>query len=103
MATKIMIVRHGEKPDKRDGIFGVTTRGVSDKDELSIRGWQRSGALVRFFNPIGRFADARLARPDRVVAAAPSGRSRSRRSIDTVESVARSVGKRVSARRAKGE
>jgi broad specificity phosphatase PhoE len=104
MATKIMIVRHGEKPDKRDGIFGVTTRGRSNKDDLSIRGWQRAGALVRFFNPVrGDFADARLARPDRVVAAAPSAGSRSRRSIHTVESVARSIGKRVGSRRSKGE
>jgi broad specificity phosphatase PhoE len=104
MATKIMIVRHGEKPDKRDGIFGVTTRGRSNKDDLSIRGWQRAGALVRFFNPAGgHFVHRHLARPDIIIAAAPSGGSRSRRSIHTVESVARSIGKRVRSRWSKGE
>src|SRR5262249_6298995 len=103
-ATKIMIIRHGEKPHKRDGIHGVTPAGRSDKDELSIRGWQRSGALVRFFDPAdGRFRNACLAKPDAVFAAAPSNRIRSLRSQHTVETVARSVGVRVNVRHSKGD
>ena len=104
MATKIMIVRHGEKPDKRDSIHGVDPQGKHDKDELSIRGWQRSGALVRFFHPLdGKFSHPSLAKPDAVFAAAPSGHAKSLRSEHTVLSVAVSLGKHVNTRHSKGE
>jgi len=49
--TKLMVIRHAEKPDKQAGISGVTEAGMADKDELTVKGWQRAGALVRFFNP----------------------------------------------------
>jgi hypothetical protein len=64
MAQKIMIIRHGEKPEKDDGICGVDENGKSDNDELSVRGWQRAGALVRFFAPLrNAFAHKDLAVP----------------------------------------
>ncbi|MGP6156919.1 MAG: phosphoglycerate mutase family protein [Vulcanimicrobiaceae bacterium] len=40
-----MIVRHAEKPP----LAGVTADGAADKNSLSVRGWQRAGALVPFF------------------------------------------------------
>lgn len=48
---KLMVIRHAERPDKHTGISGVTEAGEPDKDDLTTRGWQRAGALIRFFNP----------------------------------------------------
>jgi len=77
MATTIMIVRHGEKPDKDEAIHGVSADGEHDKNELSPQGWQRSGALIRFFNPVnGQFSNPALAKPDAIFAAGPSGHAK---------------------------
>lgn len=46
---KIMFIRHGEKPST--GIDGVTPEGKKDKEDLTVQGWQRAGALGRFFSP----------------------------------------------------
>jgi hypothetical protein len=46
-AEKIMIIRHAEKPDAVNQ--GVTESGVESKHDLSVRGWQRAGALACFF------------------------------------------------------
>jgi hypothetical protein len=51
MTKKIMLIRHAEKPDKPNHILGVSPLGEKDKESLSVRGWQRAGALVRFFAP----------------------------------------------------
>ena len=56
--TRIMIIRHGEKPEVQDDgtvvpPLTVLADGDSGKDDLSPRGWQRSGALARFFAPNG--------------------------------------------------
>ena len=47
-APKIMIIRHAEKPPPT---FGVNADGVQDKESLTVRGWQRAGALAPFFAP----------------------------------------------------
>ena len=66
-ATKIMIVRHAEKPGGR--VKGVTAAGSESPEELVVRGWQRSGALVRLFAPRhGKFVDRHLARPKTIFA-----------------------------------
>lgn len=96
MATKIMLVRHGEKPDKKERVYGVTLRGEHDKKELSTRGWQRSGALVRLLNPVnGNFLNPALARPNAIFAADPEGGMKSERSRNTVIGVARSLGVKI--------
>jgi hypothetical protein len=43
----IMLIRHAEKPTNMQG--GVDTVGESDPNSLRIEGWERAGALVRFF------------------------------------------------------
>ena len=92
MADKIMIVRHGEKPEKDEDIHGINPEGEHDKNELSIRGWQRSGALIRFFNPFnGQFIHPAIAKPTAFFAAAPSGHMQSERSYHTVQAVAERV------------
>lgn len=49
-ARKIMLIRHAEKPDGT--IQGVDVNGNDGKDFLAVQGWQRAGALARFFAPL---------------------------------------------------
>jgi len=47
-----MIIRHGEKPPEPPASpppFGVTPGGEQDDHSLSVRGWQRAGALATLF------------------------------------------------------
>jgi hypothetical protein len=70
-ATKIMLIRHAERPSDDGKVKGVTADGEQDPKELVVRGWQRSGALVRLFAPRnGKFVDSRLAQPKTIFAAA---------------------------------
>lgn len=48
-ATKIMLIRHAEKPIK--DFYGVTDKGVRDRHTLIVKGWQRAGALVVVYKP----------------------------------------------------
>jgi hypothetical protein len=89
-ATKIMLIRHAEKPD--GDVQGVTAAGVKDPEELVVRGWQRSGALVRFFAPRGgKFVDPRLARPSTIFASAVGKHSKSLRPQHTVLELAQEL------------
>ncbi len=82
-ASKIMVIRHAEKPD--DDADGVTAAGAKDAEELTVRGWQRSGALVRLFAPRnGKFIDPRLAQPKTIFASAVGKHSKSLRPQHTV-------------------
>ena len=68
LAERIMVIRHAEKPDEHGRVGGVDPAGKADEHALSPLGWQRAGALVRFFAPRdGQFADPRLARPGRAL------------------------------------
>ena len=49
VAPKIMVIRHAEKPN--DAGAGVTPSGLHDKTALTVRGWQRAGALIALFSP----------------------------------------------------
>ena len=54
LASTIMIIRHGEKPPEPPASpppYGVTSDGRQDAHSLSVRGWQRAGALVCLFAP----------------------------------------------------
>ena len=56
-ATKIMVIRHAEKPDTYNDAkyFGVDSLGTVDGDagskHLVTLGWERAGALVTLFAP----------------------------------------------------
>jgi hypothetical protein len=50
-ATKIMIVRHAERPPDDGSIDGVSQSGAKDPKDLIVRGWQRAGALFAFLRP----------------------------------------------------
>jgi hypothetical protein len=90
-ATKLMLIRHGEKPD--GSATGVDLKGKLDDHELTVRGWQRAGALVPFF------ADARpggssslIERPAAIFATAPVSHSESERPLHTVTPLAERLG-----------
>ena len=54
VASTIMIIRHAEKPPEPPAPpppFGVTPDGRQDDHSLTVRGWQRAGALVNVFAP----------------------------------------------------
>ena len=44
---KIMLMRHADKPSEAAG--GVDATGQSSDKSLEVTGWERAGALVRFF------------------------------------------------------
>jgi len=89
-AAKIMVIRHAEKPGDDGTLQGVTKAGGPDAEELVVRGWQRSGALVRLFAPRdGKFVDPRLAQPRTIFASAVGKHSKSLRPQHTVEELAR--------------
>ena len=60
-ATKIMVIRHAEKPGSYDGVnyFGVdglgSVSGAAGAKHLVTLGWERAGALVGCLHrPMGR-------------------------------------------------
>ena len=66
--AKVMLIRHAEKPDGTGNVMGVSELGLPHPRQLSVRGWQRAGALVRFFAPAGgNFADG-IATPSAIFA-----------------------------------
>lgn len=92
--SKVMIIRHAEKPE-RDGEapFGLDPDGRPDVHALLVRGWERAGALARFFAPRdGAGLPAGLARPTFLVAAAPTADHLSRRSPLTLSALAELTG-----------
>lgn len=88
-----MIIRHAEKPNKLAGVSGVSAIGVPDRDELAVKGWQRAGALVRFFNPrpLQGFAPG-IVTPDAIFATNPDDENPSKRPLRTVEPLASDLG-----------
>jgi hypothetical protein len=71
--TRIMIIRHGEKPlVKGQTPFGLTPDGQEDWESLTVRGWQRADALAVLFKPaLGPLQDPNLAVPDLIYASKP--------------------------------
>jgi hypothetical protein len=106
-APTIMIIRHAEKPNGQSA--GVTEPGAVDARDLSVRGWQRAGALACFLSPAhGPLQNPLLAKPEFIFASAAvddpvPGNSRSRRSEETVRPLAELVGIDVDLRFSKGE
>ena len=93
ICTKLMLIRHAEKPDDDAGVLGVTEAGQQDKDDLSVRGWQRSGALVRLFGPTPPVKlRVGMATPGAIFAAQSTDASPSKRPKHTVKALAEALG-----------
>src|ERR1700722_16654904 len=71
--TKVMIIRHGEKPTiKNQPPFGVTQDGEQDWESLTVRGWLRAAGLGRMFNPaVNQFPNDALDLPASSYPSAP--------------------------------
>jgi broad specificity phosphatase PhoE len=115
MPTKIMVIRHAEKPDATHD--GVTVHGNQDKESLIVRGWQRAGALAALFDPAnGPLQNAHLAVPKIIYASDPEkasteadddgqAGSKSKRPLQTITPLAERLGikDRVNVKFAKGQ
>jgi len=92
-ATKIMVMRHAEKPAKDGAPQGVTLEGERNKESLQPRGWQRAGALTNLFAPTnGQIQITSLARPQFLYASKPLRRKGSRRPFQTILPLAEKLG-----------
>lgn len=83
-ATKIMLLRHAEKPDRDSVPYGVNRKGERSKESLQVRGWQRAGALIGLFAPPTGHLSTNLARPQFLYASKPLKRKGSRRPLQTI-------------------
>lgn len=95
-ARKIMLIRHAEKPGNGNLPFGVTLDGKRESESLTVRGWQRAGALADFFGPRrGALRDPALAVPKFLYASKPTKRNGSRRSVETLTPLAEKLAIRI--------
>jgi hypothetical protein len=77
MSQLIMIIRHAEKPRPGADEIAVDAHGAADPGGLSVRGWQRAGALVPYF--ASRTSSSRqpgISPPAAIFAAASHGRTK---------------------------
>ena len=106
-APKIIIIRHAEKPAGK--VAGVDEAGASSGHHLSVRGWQRAGALACLFAPAhGPLQNALLAKPAFIFASAAAtdpepGDTKSLRSEDTVTPLAQLIGVDINLKFSKGQ
>lgn len=83
--TKIMLIRHAEKPTDAPPPHGVTPHGEHDKRALAVRGWTRAGALAALFAPAGgQFQNSHFATPNEIYAMGIGTGSESSRPQQTV-------------------
>lgn len=95
-ATKIILLRHAEKPAKDGGPYGVNRKGERNKESLTVRGWQRAGALTNLFVPAnGHLQHPSLATPKFLYASKPLLRKGSRRSLQTIMPLGEKLGIKV--------
>jgi hypothetical protein len=91
-ARKIMVIRHGEKPQGRLLPYGVTNDGVENTESLLVAGWTRAGALAVLFAPArGPLQSPGLAVPQYVFASTDEEGRKSQRPIETVSIVAQKL------------
>ena len=99
-----MVIRHGEKPSLDGAILGVNESGTADPNELSVRGWQRAGALARFFAPIDTTATPQgIGRPEVLFAQGLGQHVTSVRARHTLTPLAQLLGLPISTQFQKGE
>ncbi len=99
--SKILLIRHAEKPS--GPLRGVAPDGDQDAEDLTVRGWQRAGALVRLFAPLNAEPRPPLATPQTIFAAGVGPGSESKRHIHTVAPLAELLGLPVESAFLKGQ
>ena len=89
--TRVMLIRHAERPTP--GVGGVALDGTPDLESLTARGWQRAGALVRFFAPlVAAQNDSPILSPNVIFAAGIGPGSKSQRAVQTASPLAELLG-----------
>lgn len=95
-ATKVMVIRHAEKPAPDHSPYGVTLKGAHNRESLTARGWQRAGALANLFAPTnGLFQDPSLAEPRFLYASRYIKHEGSRRPLETIMPLAEKLAIRI--------
>jgi broad specificity phosphatase PhoE len=97
---KIMIIRHAEKHQHGIHGHGVDEDGHPARHELTIRGWERAGALVRLFTLP---PDGPIERPRTIFASNATRESPSLRAMHTAGPLAEALGLDVNHHFAEGE
>jgi hypothetical protein len=95
-ATKVMLIRHAEKPIRADttsqpptpAYNGIDDFGNPDKDSLIPRGWQRAGALISLFTS----SSGPLPEPQFLFAPNMYGKGTSKRPYETITPLAERLG-----------
>jgi len=83
-SSKIMVIRHGEKPGDSTAAPRVDANGNPDPQSLTIQGWDRAKALVALFNPTSPATyRTGLALPQHLFAAAIGDPDSSKRPLET--------------------
>jgi hypothetical protein len=88
-ASKIMIIRHAEKPGVPIAADGIDVEGELDPKSLTAAGWQRAHALVSLFHPSDQMR-AGLATPEHLFAASAAGGDKAKRPFETLLPLAES-------------
>lgn len=101
---RIMIIRHAEKHHDGSPDRSVAPDGSHAKHHLTVRGWLRAGALVRYFAPAGGLpAGSPISTPASIFASAATAKSPSLRAQHTVEPLAALLGIEINRDHADGE
>ncbi|MBN8952425.1 MULTISPECIES: hypothetical protein [unclassified Rhizobium] len=101
---KIMIIRHAERPMDGGKDQGVRPDGSPSANSLTVRGWQRAGALVRLFCPLaGAGKQSPIEQPTSLFAAHPDDKHHSHRTRSTLQPLADLAGLTVNIDHARGE
>ena len=72
--TKIMIIRHAEKPGIYNKVLYNGINGVGQQDPASLitMGWERAGGIASLFDPFDKVFQKGLAKPDYIYASNPA-------------------------------
>ncbi len=85
----IMVIRHAEKP--YGNFHGVTVKGENDPESLIVMGWQRAGALARFF----AVPASPLSVPQFLFAAVAEKSTSSERPVETITPLSDKLGLKI--------
>jgi len=88
----LYVIRHAEKPDQPAPVRGVDEQGHKDGDSLTVRGWQRAGALAVLFGDPAMREQRGLEPPAQLYACAVGAGHASKRSEQTLAPLAQRLG-----------
>jgi hypothetical protein len=103
VGTVVMIIRHGEKPDKSEGLTGIDASGNKAKSSLTAAGWERARSLVDVFAPEEGPPRAGLTKPTAIFASGSNSDGEGARTRETIAPLAEHLGVTVNTDFGKGD